>query len=231
MAEKGQHQYVKFSFYKVDNQWRRLPAAEKRMGSDEFLAAVTEAPDGLMIRSYNLQGTRGDVDFMIWTASRDLEDIQDLAVSLNASGLGHFLTQPHSYLAMTRRSMYIESHRHAGQEGTRLRVRPTGSRYLFIYPFVKTDAWYQLSKDIRQEMMNEHFQIGHKYPSIRINTTYSYGLDDQEFVLAFETDKPEDFLDLVMELRESKARPYTLRDTPIFTCVAAELEEILESLG
>ncbi|MBM2826530.1 MAG: cld [Dehalococcoidia bacterium] len=231
MVEQGQRQYVKFSFYKVDNQWRRLPLEEKQRDRDEFLAAVTEAPDGLMVQSYNLQGTRGDVDLMLWTASQRLEDLQELAISLNFTGLGRYLTQPHSYLAMTRRSMYIESHRHPGQEGSRLRVKPTGSRYLFVYPFVKTNEWYQLPKDVRQEMMNEHFQVGHKYPSIRINTTYSYGLDDPEFVLAFETDKPEDFLNLIMDLRESKARPYTLRDTPIFTCVAADLEEILGSLG
>jgi chlorite dismutase len=80
-------------------------------------------------------------------------------------------------------------------------------------------------------MMNEHIRVGHKYPSVKITTTYSFGLDDQEFVLGFETDSPADFLDLVMELRESQARPYTERDTPIFTCISGELRGILDSLG
>jgi chlorite dismutase len=231
MAETGQREYVKFSFYKIDNQWRRLSAEEKQRGREEFLAALAEAAEGMMVRSYSLQGTRGDVDFMLWSATLRLESIQEMATALNATRLASYLTQPFSYLSMTRRSMYLGGHRHPGQEGARLRVKPTGARYLFVYPFVKTNEWYQLPMADRQEMMNEHFQIGHKYPTVKIHTTYSFGLDDQEFVLSFESDDPGAFLDLVMELRESKARPYTLRDTPIFTCIAEELGEILEGLG
>ena len=80
-------------------------------------------------------------------------------------------------------------------------------------------------------MMNEHIRVGHKYPRVRLNTTYSFGLDDQEFVLAFETDYPTDFLDLVMELRETEASSYTLRDTPIFTCLKAEGSDLVRALG
>ena len=110
-------------------------------------------------------------------------------------------------------------------------MRIVGRRYLFIYPFVKTHEWYQLPQEERQRMMNQHFSIGHRYPSVKISTAYSFGLDDQEFVLGFETDEPEAFLDLVMELRESEARPYTLRDTPIFTCINKPLRDCLEDLG
>jgi chlorite dismutase len=66
--------------------------------------------------------------------------------------------------------------------------------------------------------MNEHIDIGHAYHNIRINTTYSYGLDDQEFVVAFEGDSPGEFLALVRDLRESVSSSYTERDTPMFTC-------------
>ena len=55
--------------------------------------------------------------------------------------------------------------------------------------------------------MNQHIGVGRKYPSIKLNTTYSFGLDDQEFVVSFEGDDPGDFLDLVMELRESETSP------------------------
>src|SRR5207245_129015 len=91
-------------------------------------------------------------------------------------------------------------------------------------------AWYALSKPERQTMMDEHVRVGRKYPSIRLNTTYSYGLDDQEFIVAFEGDNPGDFLDLVMELRESQASGYTLRDTPTFTCVQMSLWDMLYTL-
>jgi chlorite dismutase len=145
--------------------------------------------------------------------------------------MGPYLRISYSFLAMTRQSQYIARHRHPGQEGDRLRVQPTGSKYLFVYPFVKKREWYRLTQEERQRMMNEHIRVGHKYPSVKINTSYSFGLDDQEFVLGFETDSPQDFLDLVMALRESEASMYTLRDTPIFTCIAMEPERMLETLG
>ena len=80
-------------------------------------------------------------------------------------------------------------------------------------------------------MMGTHFKVGHDFPSVKIHTAYSYGLDDQEFMLGFETDSPQDFLDLVMALRETEASSYTERDTPIFTCLNMELPRILSALS
>jgi chlorite dismutase len=81
-----------------------------------------------------------------------------------------------------------------------------------------------------QQIMDEHIKGGNKYPSVKLNTTYSFGLDDQDFVVAFETEEPKDFLDLVMELRETQSSLYTVRDTPIFTCVQMPMERILDQL-
>jgi chlorite dismutase len=180
---------------------------------------------------YSLVGIRGDCDFMLWRISYDLPKFQEMTAQLLSTDLGKYLTSPYSYLAMTKRSTYVREHKHPDQEGTRLRLTPGKFHYLFVYPFVKTRAWYRLSQAARQGMMNEHIEIGHKYPTVRLNTTYSFGLDDQEFVVAFETDKPQDFLDLVMELRQAEASNYTLRDTPIFTCVRGELRQVLDLLG
>ena len=83
---------------------------------------------------------------------------------------------------------------------------------------VKTREWYALPAAERQRIMGEHIRIGHRYHEIQINTTYSYGLDDQEFVVAFEGDEPGLFLALVRELRDTEASSYTERDTPMFTC-------------
>ena len=110
-------------------------------------------------------------------------------------------------------------------------MRIMGRKYLIVYPFLKTHEWYQQSMEERQRIMKEHFVIGHRYPEVKISTAYSFGLDDQEFVLGFETDEPARFLDLVEELRSSEARPYTLRDTPIFTCVNKPLKACLDDLG
>jgi chlorite dismutase len=134
---------------------------------------------------------------------------------------------------MTKRSQYVDQHEHSdGQsEGRRTRIRPTARQYLFVYPMVKKRPWYRLSYEERQRAMDEHIRIGHEFPRVKINTSYSFGLDDQEFVVAFETDYPADFLDLVEKLRGGEASAYTERETPIFTCVAGSVAEVLELLG
>lgn len=223
--------YLKFDFYKIAPDWYRLPAAERREAGAEFVAAVQQFSDHMMIRSYTSLGLRGDCDFLLWKVAESLDAFPEMTAKLNCTRMGQYLTVAHSFLSMTRRSVYVDNHRHEGQEGTRTEVRPAGARYFFVYPFVKTHGWYQLSQGERQRMMDEHIKVGHKYPGVRINTSYSYGLDDQEFVVAFEADDPASFLDLVMELRTAEQRPYTERDTPIFSTILQPLREIVDSLG
>lgn len=222
-------QFVKYTFYKVSNRWRRMPA-ETRAQDKRELAAVLDGAEGMTVRTYSLMGMRADADFMVWSVSPELEDVQRLATQIASTRLGTYLNASVSYLAMTRHSMYLSEHDHEGGEN-RTRIRPMGRKYLFVYPFVKTHAWYQLPQEERQRMMNEHFEVGHRYPDVKIHTTYSYGLDDQEFVLGFETDSPQRFLELIMDLRSAEQRPYTERDVPIFTCLLGSAQDVLESLG
>ena len=232
MAEELIRQFVNFRFFRVDPLWRRLPEPEKEKGRKEFIeAAESFRPKGVLLHSYSLLGIRAEADFLLWRISQRLEDFQEMSAALLKTGLGKYITIPYSFLAMTKRSMYVDKHLHPGQEGRRGVLVPGESKYLFIYPFVKTRDWYRLPKEKRQELMDGHIQVGHKYPSVKLNTTYSFGLDDQEFVVAFETDQPADFLDLVMDLRETEASRYTLRDTPIFTCIKKPLETILKELS
>jgi chlorite dismutase len=224
-------QYVNFSFYKLDPAWRRLSGEERKRGKRQFIDVVKTCERNILVVPYSLIGIRGDCDFMLWRISYDLLEFQEMTAQLLATELGKHLTTPYSFLSMTRRSVYVGQHTHEGQEGTRLRLVPGQFKYLFVYPFVKSKDWYRLTEQARQGMMDEHIEIGHKYPTVRLNTTYSFGLDDQEFVVAFESDKPEHFVDLVMELRHSEATRYTVRDTPAFTCVHRELSEVLDLLG
>ncbi|GIR29178.1 hypothetical protein CM15mP43_08020 [bacterium] len=129
---------------------------------------------------------------------------------------------------MTKHSQYVSKNKNIDQEGTRIKIKPKKRKYLIVYPFVKKVEWYLLSQKQRQKMMSEHIRTGHRYPSISINTSYSFGIDDQEQVVSFETDYPEDFLDLVEEMRSQKARAYTERDVPIITCIHKELKDIKE---
>jgi chlorite dismutase len=231
-------QYVRYAFYRVQPEWRRR-SPEQRAADRAELAAVVEEMAGrerVILRSYSLVGTRGDADLMLWMVSERLEDLHELAARVNRTAIAGWLEQPHHYLAMTKRSMYVERHAHADgapQEGrsNRLVVAPSQRRYLFVYPFVKTRAWYRLSAEERQRQMAEHIAMGHRYPGVKINTTYSFGLDDQEFVVAFESDSVGDFLDLVQEMRSSEASTHTVRDVPSFTCVATPIDEALAALG
>ncbi len=231
LEQSARRQFVNFAFYKVDPAWRRLPEEERSRGKQEFARVVEEYAGKVMVIPYTLMGIRGDCDFMLWRISYELELFQEMSSKLMATALGRYLTTPYSYLSMTKRSIYVDQHVHEGQESKRLSIIPGKSKYIFVYPFVKTRDWYLLTKAARQGMMDEHIEIGHRYPSVKLNTTYSFGLDDQEFVVAFETDKPQDFLDLVMELRQAEASRYTERDTPIFSCILKSLKEMLDTLG
>lgn len=222
-------QVVRFAFYKLDSAWRRLSAERQASSKIEFGQTIESFTGRLLLRPYGLVGIRGDCDFLLWQVAENLDSLVALQTALNGTDLGAYLTAPYSYLAMTRRSIY-EFPEDPGQP-SRLVIRPSEARYLFVYPFIKTRAWYMLPKAERQAMMDEHVRVGRQYPTIRLNTTYSYGLDDQEFIVAFEGDNPAEFLDLVMELRESKASSYTLRDTPTFTCVQMSLWDMLDTLG
>ena len=224
-------QFVNFLFGKVDPAWRRLPDEERARGKQEFSRVVEEYASRVITVPYTLMGVRGDADFMLWRISYELELFQEMMSKLLATSLGKYVSIPYSYLAMTKRSIYVDHHVHEGQDSRRLRIVPGKQKYLFVYPFVKKREWYLLTKAARQGMMDEHIEIGHRYPSVKLNTTYSFGLDDQEFVVAFETDKPEDFLDLVMELRSAEASRYTERDTPIFSCIMKSTKEMLDTLG
>jgi len=223
-------QFVTFTFYKTRPEWRMLDAQSKTEAKREFVEVFESYRRELLMHCYSIVGLRSNVDFMMWRIGYSLDPFQGMSARLNATALGCYLDVSQSFLSMTKRSMYIDKDNPEHVED-RLHIVPGQSKYLFVYPFVKTREWYSLPVEQRQEMMDEHIRVGSKYRSVKLHTTYSFGLDDQEFVVAFETDQPSDFLDLVQELRESKASRYTLRDTPMYTCRQLQLAECLDELG
>ena len=233
-------EYVRFSVFKVDPAWRRLAVEERNEHKAEFEEVIAAHGQDMMIYSYALVGTRGDADFLLWQACKALDQLHDLAGALNQTGLGAYLTLGHSYFAMTKRSIYLNRYEeeyiatYGGEEvldTARVALNPQGSKYLFVYPMAKIRDWYKLPHEDRQRMMDEHIRVGHQWPDVKLNTTYSYGLDDQEFVVAFESDHPGRFLDLLMALRVTEASAYTLFDTPAFTGLARSMRQTLDSVG
>jgi chlorite dismutase len=216
--------FVKFTFFKLDPGWRRRTTDERARDKAEFQAACEDFAEDRSLRAYSTVGTRGDTDLMLLSQSPILEDIHTFHVVLGQSGLARFASVPHSYLAMTKPSPYSE------EGSVRPEICTSDRKYLFVYPFEKKREWYGLPLEERQRIMANHIEVGRRYPEITINTAYSFGLDDQEFVVSFEGDDPGEFLDLVQELRGTESSAYTLRDTPIFTCVAMSLGRALDAL-
>ena len=226
-------QIVCFSFYKVMPEWRRLPADEKAEHKRLFAEALKRwnKPGEFLSLTYSTIGTRGDVDMCIWSIGYAVEELNRMRSELMGTPLGGYLSTPHNFLAMTKRSQYQIDREDESEGEGRGAIRPGGQKYIFIYPFWKTRPWYLLSAAERKRLMDEHIRIGLSFPRVKLNTTYSFGIDDQEFVVAFETNFPEDFLDLVQQLRETEISLYTLEDTPIFSCVRLPAEEMLHRLG
>jgi chlorite dismutase len=216
--------FIKFTFIKVDPAWRRREPEARAQDKREFAAACEDFAEDHYLRTYSLVGTRGDADLMVRTACPSLEPIHELHVVLNQSGLLRWADISHSYLAMTKPSVYSD-------EPTPLAPRPgADGKFLIVYPMWKKREWYLLPPEDRMRIMRGHIEVGRRYKSIEINTAYSYGLDDQEFVVSFDADDPGEFLDLVHELRGTEASSYTLSETPIFTCISASVERALNAL-
>jgi chlorite dismutase len=228
--DRAPRQFLNYAFYKLDAAFRRLPRDERHETLREFEALIGRwaGRDDFILRTYSLTGLRADVDFMLWRISQDVACFQDMQAEINGAALGAYLTQPYSYLSLQKRSMYVNRVQGSGHG---LELLPGEGKYLFVYPFVKTRAWYNLSPHARQGMMDEHINASGPFKGVRINTSYSYGIDDQEFVVSFDCDYPQEFVDLVGRLRYTEASLYTQRDTPMFTCVKADIATILAQLA
>ena len=224
-------QSVKFSFYRIADVVRRDNETARAALGETLTALLQASSQHMLTRVYSTIGTRGDTDFLVWQAHDELAPILDWHAELLRSPLGGALERPHSFLSMTMRSVYTNDLHEGAETRTKLRTDGGTNEYLFVYPMAKTRPWYELPAEERQAIMGEHIAIGHKYHNIKINTTYSYGLDDQEFVVAFEGDDPGEFLALVRELRDSRSSAYTLFDTPMFTCQKLEITDLAAHLG
>jgi chlorite dismutase len=214
--------FVKYTFLKVDPAWRRLQGEVREQHKREFVAACEDFADGHLLQSFSLVGTRGDAELLLVAEAENLQRIHEFHVVLLQSGLMQWADIPYSYLGMRKSSEYSDDERAV--------ARPFRGSYVFVYPFVKSRDWYALPAQERWRIMQGHIQVGREYPGVDNHTAYSFGLDDQEFVVAFDTDDVGTFLDLVQRLRTTEASRYTVRDTPSFTCLAMSLPRALNAL-
>ena len=204
-------QYVAYTFFRIDPAWRRLPVEERAAAKDGFAEVLEElAPRFDHLRTYSTTGVRPETDFFLWKITERYEDLGELGAALNGTPLAGWLETPYSYLATMKASQYTSARKAR-------KITPKNLPYLVVYPFVKVRPWYSLTEDVRQRAMDEHIRIGREeFPGIFNHTTYSFGIDDAEFMTAFECEEPADFMHLMLRLRDSEASAYTERDTPIF---------------
>jgi chlorite dismutase len=222
--ERGQ--FVQYLFFKTDPLWRRLSEEARHRGRREFTAVVGGA-DHLPTHAYSTLGLKTSADLLLWRKADAPEPLQENLAALLQTGLGQYLSLSTVLFGLTRPSQYTRrrtAQEQALDEQARL-------HYLIVYPFVKTIEWYLMSREARQGMMNEHMRVGHDYGDVRQVLLYTTGLDDQEFIVAYETDDLARHQQLVIDLRDTEARRYTLRDTPIFTAIHRPLDEALALLG
>jgi chlorite dismutase len=220
-----QGQYVAYTYYRVDPAWRRLPVEERQGGKDAFAEVVEHFADRFdHLRAYSTAGVRPETDFFLWKITERYDALGELGAALNGTPLAGWLETPYSYLATTKASHYTQARKAR-------KITPHGLPYLVVYPFVKVRPWYTLTEEDRQRAMDEHIRIGREeFPGIKNHTTYSFGIDDQEFMTAFECEEPADFMHLMLRLRDSEASRYTERDTPIFVGRHVTIREALAEL-
>lgn len=222
-----QRNYVHVLALRIDPAWRRRTDDERRDDAEAFLRAAREAADRATTYTYSMIGTRADANLLFWRLAARLEDLEETAALLLRSGLGRWCEIGYTMVGIVRPSQYVKE-RTPQEEAMFTGDR---SRYIIVYPFVKTTDWYLLPEEERRHQMAEHIRVGRRYPMIQQLLAYSFGLDDQEFIVAYETDDLQAFQDLVRDLRSTEGRLATVRDTPQLVGIHRPLEEILELLG
>lgn len=213
----------------LDPAWRRRDDADRARDGDEFRTALAAGPDdGVGGATYSSIGLEPDVDLLLWRTAASVDALEQGAARLLRSGLGRWLGVRQAFLGRLRQSQYVK--RPTAQEQSILGGGEP-ARYLVVYPFTKSTDWYLTAAEERQRIMNGHMKIGHRYPAIRQALAYSFGLDSQDFVVAYEMDDLASFGELVYELRGTESRIATVSDTPILLGVHRPIDEILELLG
>jgi chlorite dismutase len=220
--------YIQALALGLDPAWRRRTDEERREDGRRFCDGLA-AGDALEVRTvpYSSIGLEPGVDLLLWRMASSVDALEASAAALLRAGIGPWLNVSHSLIGRIGPSQYVRKPTEQEQSlftGER-------SRYLIVYPFTKSTEWYLLSKEARQGVMNEHMRVGHEYPTIRQALAYSFGLDSQEFVVAYETDDLVAFGDLVRALRATESRRSTVTDTPILLGIHHSVEEILALLG
>ncbi|MBI4350902.1 MAG: chlorite dismutase family protein [Elusimicrobia bacterium] len=227
---KAANIYSSFMFVKLQPDFRRLISNEKIAAKQEFENMVGASQEKLFLRTYMVSGLRADSDLLFWRMSDDLAYLQEVCSRTFSTGAGKYLTPVHSFLGV-----------HHGPEAAQSRKeldfgflpRDTFGRYryMLLHPVVKAHTWYELSEAEREKLLAERGHVVSRYREIQENFFLSYGLDDQEIIVAREARALEDLILATQELRQLRIKNYTTVDKPVFLCLGRDLREIMDAIS
>jgi len=219
-------QFVNFTFLRVNPDWRKLDGVTKSNFKTEFADVFNRFRRDFLLYTYSLVGFDSKADLMFWRIGDSLDLVQEMTASLYRTQLGSFIETVDNYLSVTKGMMFVD-----GGSEDRHYVEAGAKKYHFLYPCAKHKAWFEISEDERDALMEEGFMVGKRFPNIRIHMTHAFGVGDQQYIISFETDEPKDFLALAEELGKTPASKFRLRGMPIYTCRQRPLIECLDALG
>lgn len=218
----GKDMFAAFWIYRSTGAGRNWSEQERDAACNAAVGIVERHNERVTLRAaYSTIGLTAGVDLILWLVAEDVESFQRVAVELGQSAFGAAYEARFAYLGMASASQYNPEHGPAFLRGKEPR------KYLSVYPFVKTPAWYLLPFEKRRELMMVHGELGDEFPTILTNTVSSFGIGDQEFVVALEDDDPAVLIRMVQRLRGAEVREYTAVDTPIFLGLRKALGEAI----
>jgi hydrogen peroxide-dependent heme synthase len=184
-----------------------------------------EVSDDVSVRGvYSTVGFRADADVMLWLVSPTADAVQDAIVRFRRTALGRALEMTWSFMGVVKPAEFTPDHAPAFVRGDAPR------RYVSVYPFVRTPEWYLLPRDERAALLREHGVIGREFPDVLANTTSAFGINDWEWILAFEADDLGRIVDCIRRLREAEARRFTKAEVPFVSGIRKDVRDAVRDL-
>jgi hydrogen peroxide-dependent heme synthase len=203
----------------------RLEDVDRELAAKEVDALLEGWSDRVTTRGiYSTGAFTAQADVMLWWVANSTEDLQDLLAEFRRTTLGRALDHTHAFLGLVRPAEFTAHHLPA------FVANKAPKPYLCVYPFVRTPEWYLLDPAERGKLLRQHGEAAREYPDVLANTTSAFGLGDWEWILAFESDRPDRLVDLIRHLRATEARRYTKVEIPFITGIRKDVASAVAAL-
>jgi peroxiredoxin len=215
-----------YAFYPVFKATKSFRTLDVDDAAQEVENLFKEWADGVLVRGvYSTVGFRADADLMLWLVGPSPDSVQDALVAFGRTQAGRALDLVWSFMGVVKPAEFTADHAPAFVKGE------PPKRFLNVYPFVRTPEWYLLPSEQRAALLRQHGEIGREFPDVFANTTSAFGINDWEWILAFEADQLERITDCLRRLREAEARRYTKVETPFVTGIRKDVRAAFADLS